>query len=138
MKQTAEQSSKGAAEEAAAAATKLVAKEVGKKALKSGATKLVGGLFGGPVTEGAMAVWRPMTSSRSRPVSRGRRALAPLRSPAHPRYSSRTRSKTRRRLDPAVAGTFRRVNGHSGVRRSLRDFPVPLTFSAVTLVDDHD
>lgn len=58
MKQTAEQVfEKAAAEEAAAAATKLVAKEVGKKALKSGATKLVGGLFGGPVTEGAMAVW---------------------------------------------------------------------------------
>ena len=58
MKQTAEQVlEKAAAEEAASVAAKAVAKTAGKKVLKSGATKLVSGIFGGPIVEGVMLAW---------------------------------------------------------------------------------
>jgi hypothetical protein len=58
MKQTAQEVlEKAAAKEAAAAGAKVLGEQVAKKALKSGATKLVGGLFGGPVTEAAMLAW---------------------------------------------------------------------------------
>jgi hypothetical protein len=58
MTQTAEQiAAKAAAKEAAEAGARAASKKVVSKVLKGGATKLAGGLVGGPVTEVAMAVW---------------------------------------------------------------------------------
>jgi len=134
MKQTAEQVfEKAAAEEAAAAATKLVAKEVGKKALKSGATKLVGGLFGGPVTEGAMAVWTAYDLVK---IS-ARIARSDVRSRRFDRRriratSSRTRSKTRTTAGPSSGWPV------STRERSLRraTFPPRLSCTAHVLRRD--
>src|SRR6185503_21068755 len=58
MTQTAEQiAAKAAAKEAAEAGARAASKKVVSKVLKGGATKLAGGLVGGPVTEVVMAAW---------------------------------------------------------------------------------
>ena len=58
MTQTAEQIAERAAiKEAAEAGARAAGKKVVSKVLKGGATKLAGGLLGGPVGEGAMALW---------------------------------------------------------------------------------